>query len=73
MQDEKTILTIKGMSCAHCVNKVESALEGLNGIESAKVNLKKGIAKVKYDETRLGVNEFKEVVGEVGYEVESAQ
>jgi copper chaperone CopZ len=39
---KKTILTIKGMSCAHCVNKVESALEGLNGVESAKVNLKKG-------------------------------
>ena len=70
---KKTILTIKGMSCAHCVNKVESALEGLNVVESAKVNLKKGIAKVKYDETRLDVNEFKEVVGEVGYEVESAQ
>ncbi|WP_019413641.1 copper chaperone CopZ [Paenisporosarcina sp. TG20] len=67
---KKTTLKITGMSCAHCVNKIETALQGLQGVEKAKVNLKKGTAKIKYDEKVQILDNFTAAVKEVGYEAE---
>jgi len=67
---KKTTLKITGMSCAHCVNKIETALLDLQGVISAKVNLKKGAAKVKYDETVQTLDNLTAAVKEVGYEAE---
>lgn len=67
---EKTILAVKGMSCAHCVNKVETALQNQEGVVKAKVNLKKEIAKVKYDESVQTIDHLISEVKEVGYEAE---
>ncbi|WP_077303219.1 copper chaperone CopZ [Virgibacillus pantothenticus] len=69
---KKITLNITGMSCAHCVNKVETALQGLQGVENAKVSLKKEIAKVKYDETVQTLDNLTEAVKEVGYEAKPA-
>lgn len=43
----KKIITVEGMFCEHCVNAVKTALEGLDGVKSAKVDLKKKTATVK--------------------------
>jgi copper ion binding protein len=67
---KKITLNVTGMSCAHCVNKVEKALQGLQGVEKSKVNLKKEIAKVKYDETALTLESLTAAVKEAGYEAE---
>ncbi len=66
----KTTLKIKGMSCAHCVKKIETALQDLQGVVMAKVNLKKEIAKVKYDETAQTLENLTASVKEIGYETE---
>ena len=42
----KKVLTIEGMSCAHCQARVEKALEAIENVESAKVDLKKKTATV---------------------------
>lgn len=38
---KKIKLNITGMSCNHCLNRVQTALTELEGVEKAKVNLKK--------------------------------
>ena len=43
----KKIVSGEGMSCEHCVNAVKTALEALDGVKSAKVELKKKTAAVK--------------------------
>lgn len=43
----KKIITVEGMSCEHCVNAVKAALEGIQDVKSAKVDLKKKSATVK--------------------------
>lgn len=68
---EKIILKINGMSCGHCVGKVEKALKELPGVEAAKVDLKKAIAKVKYDASKVTIDDLNEAVREAGYESES--
>ena len=39
----KQEFSIKGMSCNHCVARVEEALYSLEGVKKAKVNLKKDL------------------------------
>jgi copper chaperone CopZ len=34
------------MTCGHCSARVEKALEGVSGVDKAKVDLKKGLAEV---------------------------
>ena len=37
---------IEGMSCNHCVKRVENALKELEGVQDVKVNLKKKTADI---------------------------
>ncbi len=43
---ERTI-QIDGMSCMHCVARVQAALEKVDGVKAVKVDLEKGIAAVE--------------------------
>lgn len=45
----KTTLKIEGMMCEGCVKTVKTALEGVNGVASVDVNLKKGTATVMHN------------------------
>lgn len=69
---KKIKLNISGMTCNNCVNRVETALSELEGVEKVKINLKKETAKIKYDETIQDRDNFKEVVEEAGYQAELA-
>ncbi|HHB11984.1 MAG TPA: heavy metal-binding protein [Chromatiales bacterium] len=40
-------LTIKGMTCMHCVSAVKKALEAVPGVKRAEVSLDKGQAVVE--------------------------
>lgn len=66
-QLETLTLSIKGMTCNHCVANVKRALEECPGVESALVDLKSGRAVVVgegYDRNYLG-----ESVSRIGYSV----
>lgn len=67
-----TTLNIRGMTCEHCVAAVTEALQGIEGVERAQVELQAGIARVEYDEGRTGVGAMKEAVAEEGYTAEPA-
>ncbi|GEN56975.1 copper-binding protein [Halolactibacillus alkaliphilus] len=63
----KTIFEVAGMNCMHCVGKVESILRDQAGVEKVKVNLKKGEAKVKYDESVVTADQLIESIKTAGY------
>ncbi len=64
----KKTLKIEGMMCQHCVAHVTKALEGVNGVESVDVNLKKKTAEVVL--LKDGIDEVLiRAVTEAGYEV----
>ncbi|WP_095975376.1 cation transporter [Staphylococcus aureus] len=44
------ILNVEGMSCGHCKSAVESALNNIDGVTSADVNLENGQVSVQYDD-----------------------
>lgn len=66
--EEKT-MKVKGMSCMHCSNRVEKALNAISGVE-AKVNLAENEVQVKLTRN-LSNEELKKAVEDAGYEVAS--
>ena len=64
---DKTHLKIEGMTCQHCVSHVTEALEGVAGVASAKINLKKGEAVVKSEDASL--EQLRAAVAAAGYNV----
>lgn len=64
---KKLELGVGGMSCAACSARVERTLAGVNGVESASVNLAAERASIVYDEKLTSEAELKRAVKGAGY------
>ena len=60
-------LEVEGMSCQHCVNAVEGALEKIGA--TGKVNLEGKSVDISYDESKLDVVKLTNAIEEQGYDV----
>ncbi len=67
---ENITLSISGMSCGHCAMRVTNALNGLDGVRKAVVDLAKKTAEVAYDDKKVDKARMAEAVKEAGYAVE---
>ena len=63
----KVTLGIDGMTCAACVSHVEHALTGVEGVESASVNLATELATVEYVQGVTGIADLRHAVEDSGY------
>ena len=68
----KQTISIKGMTCAACVQRVQDALSSLDGVVSASVNLATERAAIAYIPSQVGMREFMKVIKDAGYDVLSA-
>ncbi|WP_373894820.1 copper chaperone CopZ [Virgibacillus natechei] len=66
---EQKTLDVQGMSCGHCKMSVEGALNELDGVSAAEVNLESGKVDVTFDESKVNVDAMKEAVEDQGYDV----
>ncbi|MFS0873649.1 MULTISPECIES: cation transporter [Paenibacillus] len=64
---ENVTLKVKGMSCGHCVNSIEGALNQIGA--DAKVILADEKVEVKFDETKLKLSVIKEAIENQGYDI----
>ncbi|WP_298788492.1 copper chaperone CopZ [uncultured Marinococcus sp.] len=64
-------LDVQGMTCGHCKMSVEGALNELDGVSAAEVNLKSGKVDVTFEESKVKVETLKEAVEDQGYDVSS--
>lgn len=62
------IISVEGMTCKHCTQKLENALENLIDISNAKANLNKKTITITYEST---VDEIliKKTIEDLGYTV----
>lgn len=60
-------LTIKGMSCGHCVMSVKKELGKLQDLIIEDVQV--GRAVVRYDESKVTRQELEHAIDEAGYKV----
>lgn len=69
---KQAVLRISGMSCGHCARTVSEALEGVQGVKKAEVDLAGGRAVVEYEETQTSPGALVGAVIDEGYTAEEA-
>ena len=69
--ESQITMPVKGMSCASCVSRVESALSAIDGVSNAEVNLTTKRATVSYDPDATAPKALIEAVNSTGFEVPS--
>ncbi|HEV2851639.1 MAG TPA: cation transporter [Thermoanaerobaculia bacterium] len=58
-------LKIDGMSCGHCVARVEKTLSRLDGVYMRRVQI--GSAEIDYDPARTPFARIREAIDDAGY------
>ncbi|HBW37387.1 MAG TPA: heavy metal translocating P-type ATPase [Desulfosporosinus sp.] len=66
--EEEVLLTVRGMSCAACVAKVEKTVKGMPGVTSVVVNLPAESAKVTFYPGAVDKTRIKKEIRALGYE-----
>jgi copper chaperone len=62
-------IQIDGMSCQHCVMRVNHSIEGLSGIQNLDVTV--GQASLTFDESRLKKQDIEAAIVKAGYKIGS--
>ena len=65
---EEITIPIRGMSCASCVEKIETALRGLPGVTEAQVNFAAEKAMVNFIPSMHSPADLRNAIRDVGYE-----
>jgi len=63
----EVVFDVTGMTCATCVQNIETALNGLDGVVSATVNLASEKAYVRYNPEVISVPRLKKAISDAGY------
>lgn len=61
-------IKVEGMSCMHCQMRVKKAVEAVEGVQSADVNLQTKQVTVDFEEGKKNLEKVKDAVREAGYE-----
>ena len=64
-------LSVAGMHCVSCQGRVKQALEGLNGVEYADVDLDAGRVVVHFADSPISDEVLVEAVKQAGYQAEA--
>lgn len=62
-----TTLKVSGMTCKHCVHAVKQALQNVDGVEDARVDLGAGEAVVDFDAGTTNAEALAAAVTAEGY------
>ncbi len=66
---KKLQLKLGGMSCSFCVTSIEKALNRMDGVRDATVNLAHEEALIEYEPQKIEPSELKETLLDLGYTV----
>jgi len=69
--EQSVTLKVEGMSCGHCVGRVQKALDAAPGVVEAKVDLASGTAQVRFGGA-MTVAALAAIVTEAGYPAKAA-
>ncbi len=68
---QKATIQLETLACPSCMQKIESAVKGLNGVnrESLKVLFNASKVKVDFDSEKLSISDIEKAIEDLGYEV----
>lgn len=70
---EKVILQLGALTCPSCLQKIEGAVSNQAGVENVKVLFNASKVKADIDAKQTSPNQLKEVIENLGYEVQSVK
>lgn len=64
-------IQLETLTCPSCMQKVEGALKGLDGIDkdTAKVSFNSSKVKLDFDEDKVSIEEIEGAISKLGYDV----
>lgn len=65
---KKEVIAIGGMTCSACANRIEKALQKMEGVESVSVNYATEKATVTYDPQKNRISAMKQTITKAGYQ-----
>lgn len=69
MKIKKVTLQLETLTCPSCVKKLETALTGVKGVETAAVMFVLSKVKVSYDEALVDVESLVKRINQTGFRV----
>jgi copper chaperone CopZ len=69
--ENKVTLKVDGMTCGHCVGRVQKALDATPGVVEAKVDLETATAEIRFG-AATDIAKLAEIVTEAGYPAQAA-
>lgn len=72
---KKATLSLETLTCPSCLQKINNAVKGLEGIDKDSVNVMFNSSKVKvdFDETKITIEDIAKSIDKLGYEVKKVQ
>lgn len=68
-----TVIKVPTIVCSSCVATVTKALTPVNGVTTAKVDLKKKTATVKYVSAKVTVEKLERAIADAGYDANNVK
>lgn len=68
----KTTLKLETLTCPSCLQKIENAVGGLDGVDKVKVMFNASKVKVEHDD-QVSKDEIKNSIEKLGYKVEKVR
>ena len=66
---ERIELRVEGMTCGGCVNSIQNALTGRDGVASASADLDSGIVTIEFDPAVIEQPALQAAIEDAGFDV----
>lgn len=68
---KKTTIQLETLSCQSCLQKINNAVKGLDGVDKDSVNVMFNASKVKlnFDDQKLDIKDIENAIQSLGYDV----
>lgn len=70
MNTKTTTLRAKDLSCPSCINKIEGALNAMDGVANSEVKFNSGRIVVEHDPGKVRASDLVKTVASAGYVAE---
>jgi len=67
-------IQLETLTCPSCLQKIENAVKGLNGVDkdSVQVSFNSSKVKVNFNDELIGLSEIEKAITALGYDVKNA-
>lgn len=72
---QKATIQLETLTCPSCMQKIDSAVKSLKGVDKDSVNVLFNSSKVKldFDAEQVSIEEIEKAITKLGYEVKKSQ